>query len=140
VHDVQDWLVTDVHNDSVIFGPSEISEVINNVMGVPSGLADVPHAVPASRLLSALGAFPGSGEKGTTWNICREVPEGAGGNVAIQELSMEGDHTDSDDSSGGDANDLMEVAGRQVARVHSEREAFISALNNMVSPAHPAPV
>lgn len=44
----QDWLVTDVHNDSVIFGPGEISEVINNVMGLSTRYTYRPCPSPAS--------------------------------------------------------------------------------------------
>ncbi|BDA44772.1 hypothetical protein COCOBI_06-2500 [Coccomyxa sp. Obi] len=32
----QEWLVTDVHNNHVVFGAEEISEVVNTLMGVPS--------------------------------------------------------------------------------------------------------
>ncbi|KAK9908212.1 hypothetical protein WJX75_004308 [Coccomyxa subellipsoidea] len=31
-----EWLVTDVHNNHVMFGPEEISEVVNTVMGMPA--------------------------------------------------------------------------------------------------------
>lgn len=57
--------------------------------------------------------------------------EGNGRDVAIQEL--DGDQTDSDDSIGADANDLMAAAGLQVSRVHADHDTFIAALNNMVS-------
>lgn len=32
----QEWLVTDVHNNHVVFGAEEISEVVNTLMGIPS--------------------------------------------------------------------------------------------------------
>ena len=31
----QEWLVTDLHNQDVLFGPEEISEVVNTIVGLP---------------------------------------------------------------------------------------------------------
>ncbi len=53
--------------------------------------------------------------------------------LAIHEVAQEGDITDSDESTGADANDFMAAAGQEVARVHSQRDSFIAALTNLVS-------
>lgn len=54
-----------------------------------------------------------------------------GSEVAIHELRD--DLSDSDESSGTEANDYMYAAGMQVARAHNERDNMVLALNNMVS-------
>ncbi|EIE21548.1 hypothetical protein COCSUDRAFT_43248 [Coccomyxa subellipsoidea C-169] len=42
----QEWLVTDVYNNNVMFGPEEISEVVNTVMGMPA--REAPKALVGS--------------------------------------------------------------------------------------------
>lgn len=47
----QEWLVTDVYNNNVMFGPEEISEVVNTVMGMPARYA--PFSLPYCPVLEA---------------------------------------------------------------------------------------